>query len=136
MPRLRATNVPRTEEACKVLSKNCDGTALPCPIIGKIQESNSEMVVVVRVCSSPRDQKDLVLILLYKHFPGLKAQRLVPANREELGRLASSLVTFTDTALIGRTVIEVKPNPHRMFGATFTAKYVNFVLRHDKTTSL
>jgi hypothetical protein len=86
--------------------------------------------------ASPRDQKDLVLILLYKHFPGFEAQCFVPANCEELRRLVSSLVSFTDTALIGRTVVEVKPNTHRMFGATFTAKYVNFVLRHDKTTSL
>jgi hypothetical protein len=94
------------------------------------------MVVAIHVCSSPRNQKDLILILLYKHFAGLEAQCFVPANCEKLGRLVSSLVSFTDTALIGRTVVKVKPNTHGMFGATFTAKYVNFVLRHDKTTSL
>jgi hypothetical protein len=82
--------------------------------------------------ASPRDQKDLVLILLYKHFPGFEAQCFVPANCEELRRLVSSLVSFTDTALIGRTIIEVKPNAHWMFGTTFTAKYVDFVLRHEK----
>jgi hypothetical protein len=59
----------------------------------------------------------------------------VSTNREKLGRLASSLVSFTDAALIGRTVIEVQPNTHRMFGTTFTAKYVDLILRHDKTTS-
>jgi hypothetical protein len=59
----------------------------------------------------------------------------VAANGEKLGRLVSSLVSFTDTALIGRTIIEVKPNTHRMFGTTFTAKYVDFILRHDETTS-
>jgi hypothetical protein len=94
------------------------------------------MVVAVAVCSSARDQEDLVLILLYKHLPCLQAQRFVPANRKKLGRLISSLVSFTDTALIGRTIIEVKPNTHGMFGTTLTAKYVDFVLRHDKTTSL
>jgi hypothetical protein len=57
----------------------------------------------------------------------------MPANGEELGRLASSLVGFTDAAFIGRTVIEMKPNTHGMFGTTFTAKYVDFVLRHDDT---
>jgi hypothetical protein len=97
---------------------------------------DSEMFVAVRVAASPRDQKDLVLILLYKHFPGFEAQCFVPANCEELRRLVSSLVSFTDTALIGRTIIEVKPNTHGMFGTTLTAKYVDFVLRHDKTTSL
>jgi hypothetical protein len=60
----------------------------------------------------------------------------VPADGEELGRLASPLVSFTDAALIGRTIIEMKPNAHGMFGTTFTAKYVDFVLRHDETTSL
>jgi hypothetical protein len=59
----------------------------------------------------------------------------VAANGEKLGRLVSSLVSFTDTALIGWTVVEVKPNTHRMFGTTFTAKYVDFILRHDETTS-
>jgi hypothetical protein len=59
----------------------------------------------------------------------------VAANGEKLGRLVSSLVSFTNTALIGWTVIEVKPNTHRMFGTTFTAKYVDFILRHDETTS-
>jgi hypothetical protein len=77
----------------------------------------------------------LVLILLYEHFPGLQAQRLVPADREKLGRLSSSLVSFTNTALLYRTIIEMKANAHRVFGTTFTAKYVDFVLRHDQATS-
>jgi hypothetical protein len=59
----------------------------------------------------------------------------VAADGEKLGRLVSSLVSFTDAALIGWTVIEVKPNTHRMFGTTLTAKYVDFILRHDETTS-
>jgi hypothetical protein len=59
----------------------------------------------------------------------------VAANGEKLGRLVSSLVSFTDTALIGWTVIEVKANTHRMFGTTLTAKHVDFILRHDETTS-
>jgi hypothetical protein len=81
---------------------------------------------------SSRYQENLVLILLYKHLPGLQAQSLVPANGEKLGRLGSSFVSLTDAALIGRTIIEVKPNTHRVFGTTFTAKYVDFVLRHDQ----
>jgi hypothetical protein len=57
------------------------------------------------------------------------------ANGEKLRRLVSSLVSFTDTSLIGWTVIEVQANTHWMFGTTFTAQYVDFILRHDETTS-
>jgi hypothetical protein len=59
----------------------------------------------------------------------------MPADGEKLGRLGSSFVSLTNTALIGRTIIEVKTNTHGVFGATLTAKYVDFVLRHDPTTS-
>jgi hypothetical protein len=78
----------------------------------------------------------LVLIFLYEHSPGLQAQGFVPANGEKLGRLGSSPVSFTNTALISRTIIEMKANAHRVFGTTFTAKYVDFVLRHGQATSL
>jgi hypothetical protein len=77
----------------------------------------------------------LVLILLYKHLPGLQAQSLVTANGQKLRRLASSFVSLTNTALVGRTIIEVKTNTHRVFGTTFAAKYVDFILRHDQATS-
>jgi hypothetical protein len=77
----------------------------------------------------------LVLIFLYEHFPSLKAQGLVAADGEKLGRLGSSFVSFSNTALLYWTIIEMKANPHRVFGTTFTAKYVDFVLRHDQATS-
>jgi hypothetical protein len=77
----------------------------------------------------------LIVILLYEHFPGLQAQGLVPTNGEKLGRLGSSFVSFANTALLYRTIIEMKANTHRVFGTTFTAEYVDFVLRHDQATS-
>jgi hypothetical protein len=77
----------------------------------------------------------LILIFLYEHFPGLQAQGLVAAYGEKLGRLGSSFVSFTDTSLLDRTIIKMKADAHWVFGTTFTAKHVDFVLRHDQATS-
>ena len=40
---------------------------------------------------------------------------------------------FDDPVLGGQ--FEVQANTHWMFGTTFTAQYVDFILRHDETTS-
>jgi hypothetical protein len=118
------------------LSETCDGTLLICPMTGKVAGDPAQDVTIVDGLGGlSRDQKNLVLIFLYEHFAGFQAQGLVPADGEKLRRLGSSFVSFTNAALLYRTIIEMKANAHRVFGTTFTAKYVDFVLRHDQATS-
>jgi hypothetical protein len=114
------------------MSDSCNAGMMLCPASGKLSAKDAGGIVAKQLTWN---QKNLILIFLHEHFPGLQAQGLVPADGEKLGRLGSSFVSFTYTAFLLGTIIEMKANAHRVFGTTLTAKYVDLVLRHGQATS-